>query len=46
MRDYYKQAYANKMDKLEERDKLLEKHNLQKTEPVRNRKYKQTNHKH
>ena len=28
MRDYYKQLYANKMDKLEEMDKLLEKHNL------------------
>ena len=28
MRDYYKQQYANKMDNLEEMDKLLEKHNL------------------
>ena len=28
MRDYYKQLYANKMDNLEEMDKLLEKHNL------------------
>ena len=28
MRDYYKQLYANKMDKLEELDKFLEKHNL------------------
>ena len=28
MRDYYKQLYANKMDKLEEMDKFLEKHNL------------------
>ena len=28
MRDYYKQLYANKMDKLEEMDKSLEKHNL------------------
>ena len=27
-RDYYKQLYANKMDNLEEMDKLLEKHNL------------------
>ena len=27
-RDYYKQLYANKMDKLEEMDKFLEKHNL------------------
>ena len=28
MRDYYKQLYANKKDKLEEREKFLEKHNL------------------
>ena len=28
MRDYYKQLYANKLDKLEEMDKFLEKHNL------------------
>ena len=28
MRDYYKQLYANKMNKLEEMDKFLEKHNL------------------
>ena len=28
MRDYYKQLYANKMDNLEELEKLLEKHNL------------------
>ena len=28
MRDYYKQLYANKMDKLEEMDKFLEKHNF------------------
>ena len=28
MRDYYKKLYANKMDKLEEMDKFLEKHNL------------------
>ena len=28
IRDYYKQLYANKMDNLEEMDKLLEKHNL------------------
>ena len=30
MRDYYKQLYGNKMDKLEEIDKFLEKHNLPK----------------
>ena len=28
MRDYYKQLYANKMDKLKEMGKFLEKHNL------------------
>ena len=28
MRDYYKQLYANKMDNLEEMDKLIEKHSL------------------
>ena len=28
MRDYYKQLYANKMDKLEEMDKFLERYNF------------------
>ena len=28
MRDYYVQLYANKMEKLEEMDKFLEKYNL------------------
>ena len=28
LRDYYKQLYANKMDRLEEMDKLLERYNL------------------
>ena len=28
IRDYYEQLYANKMDKLEEMDKFLEKYNL------------------
>ena len=28
MRDYYKQLYANKIDKLEEMDKFLEKNNF------------------
>ena len=28
MREFYKQLYANKMDKLEEMDKFLEMHNL------------------
>ena len=45
MRDYYKQLYANKMDKLEEMD-ILRKAQPSETEPGRNRKYKQTNHKH
>ena len=30
MRDYYKQLYDNKMDNLEEMDKVLEKHNLRR----------------
>ena len=45
MRDYYKQLYANKMDNLEEMDRLLRKAQPSETEPGRNRKYKQTNHK-
>ena len=45
LRDYYKQLYANKMDNLEEMDKFLERYNLSKAEPGRNRKYEQTNHK-
>ena len=46
MRDYYKQLYANKMDNLEEMDKFLEKHNLQRLNQEEiNRKYEQTNHK-
>ena len=28
IRDYYKQLYANKMDKLEEMDKSLQKYNF------------------
>ena len=28
MRDYYKQLYVNKMDNVEEMDKLLENHRL------------------
>ena len=46
MRDYYKQLYTNKMDNLKEMEKFLEMHNLPETEPGRNRKYEQTNHKH
>ena len=45
MRDYYKQPYANEMDKLEEMDKFLEKVKFSKTEPGRIRKHKQTYHK-
>ena len=30
IRDYYHQLYANKMDNVEETDKLLEKHNFPK----------------
>ena len=30
MRDNYKQLYANKMDNLQEMDKFLKKHNLQR----------------
>ena len=45
MRDYYKQLYANKMDNLEEMDKILRKVQPSKTEPGRYRKYEQTNHK-
>ena len=46
MRDYYKQLYANKTDNLEEMGQSLRKAQPSKTEPGRNRKYKQTNHKH
>ena len=46
LRDYYKQLYATKMDNLEEMDKILERIEPFKTEPGRNRKYEQTNHKH
>ena len=46
MRDYYKQLYANKMDNLEEMEQILRKAQPSETEPGRNRKYKQTNHKH
>ena len=45
MGDYYKQLYANIMDNLEEME-ILRKEQPSKIEPGRNRKYKQTNHKH
>ena len=38
IRDYYQQLYVNKMDNLQEMDEFLEKYNLSKTEPGRNRK--------
>ena len=43
--DDYKQPYANKMNNLEEIDKCL-KEQPSKTEPGRNRKYEETNHKY
>ena len=45
IRDYYKQLYANKMDNLEKNGQILRKVQSPKTEPGRNRKYEQTNHK-
>ena len=45
IREYYKQLYDNKMDHLEEMDQFLERYNFP-SEPGRNRKYEQTNHKH
>ena len=46
MRDYYKQLYANKMDNLEKNGQILRKAQPSKTEPGRNKKYKQTKNKH
>ena len=46
MRDDYKQLYANKMDNLEKNGQILREAQPCKTEPGRNRKHKQTNHKH
>ena len=46
IRDYYEQLYHNKMDNMEETDRFLEKFNLPRTEPGRNRNYEQSNYKH
>ena len=43
---YYRQLYANKMDNLEETYKFLIKVLSPKTQPGRQRKYEQTDHKH
>ena len=45
MSNYYNQVYDNKLDNLEEM-KILRKVQSSKTEPGRNRKYQQTNHKY
>ena len=42
IRDYYEQLYGNKMDNLEEKDRCLEKFNLNQEE----RNYEQPNYKH
>ena len=42
---YYKQLYANKMDKLKEMDKFLERQSP-KTDTGKSRNYEQNNHKH
>ena len=46
IRDYYKQLYANKMDNLEKNGQILRKVQSSKTEPQRNRKDEQANHKY
>ena len=46
IRDYYEQLYGNKMDNLEEMDRLNRKVQSSKTEPGRNRNYEQSNYKH
>ena len=42
IRDYYEQLYGNKIDKLKEMDRFLEKFSL----PGRNKNYQQPNCKH
>ena len=44
MRDYYKQLYANKMDR--RNGQILRKAQPSKTEPGRRTKHEQTNHKY
>ena len=44
--DCYEQLYDNKIDNLEEMDRILRKVQSSKTEPGRNRNYKQPNYKH
>ena len=43
IKDYYEQLYHNKIDNLQEMNRLLEKFNLPRTEPGRNRNYEQSN---
>ena len=46
MREYCEPLYGNKMDNLEEMDRVLQKVQSSKTEPGRNRNYEQPNCKH
>ena len=41
-REYYEKLYANKLDNLEETDKLLDTHTLYQNSMGRNRKFEQT----
>ena len=44
--DYYEQLYANKMEQYGRNEQFLRKLQSPLTEPGRNTKYKQSNHKH
>ena len=46
IRDYHKQLYANEMGKLEILRQILRKIQSFKSEPGKNRKYEETNHKY
>ena len=46
MRDYYKHLYANKRGQPGRNGQILRKAQPSETEPGRNRKYEQPNHKH